>query len=83
MADIGFLISVGGRRQVRDHGLEQINVKFLTSKWSGKIHTAYVVQACCGHILNGVAVEYSCGEVESSLGARVITTILWKRANWR
>lgn len=34
---------VGGQGQVRDDDLEEINVEFLTSKWSGKIHTNYMV----------------------------------------
>lgn len=43
MANTGFLISVGECGQARGHDLEQINVKFLTFKWSGKIPTNYMV----------------------------------------
>lgn len=68
MANIRLLFSVDGRSQARDHDLEQINVKFLTSKWSGKIHTNYVVQTGCDPVLNW---QLSTA-VESSLVARAI-----------
>lgn len=80
VAHSGYFISAGKCGQARGHDSEQINVTFLTLKWSGKIHINFTVQTCCEHVLSWGAVECRCGGVTWSLRARVISgRVLWKR----